>query len=1013
MTAAPPGRGRRTSRRATTAAGLCLLATAFAADDPRCVQPGPLLIADPPGDQTGSQLGQNTQADITAIRVSERRLLSGTRIVVTMKVNNLATLPSGSNRWIVTFTGGGLVHALSMTKFSDSNAVEFHYNRGNTNPSCFTNGTASDALLDGASTYDADGTITLVVKDSTLGVTGSDALTLFNGKVQTLSGSSVLCNPSGATLDSTGNATYDLTPVGTCPVQTAPGDVCVVPGMQVMSEPGGDQTGGPSANAQLDVRSLGIAQPAQDDGARRLYFTLKVDNLASVPANGQWTVYMNTPYDSAPSNLMKFVAMTSDANSAVSFVRGHVEDLQGNNNLVNDGALEPGSGYNADGTITLVLNGASFGLATGDALTGLLAQTQQLAGTPETGGLLVTVDEGNSAYDYSVLKADICANLEPIVDSFGATPVSGNTPLSVDFTATAHDPDDAVASYTFDFGDGTAPVTQATPTISHVYASVGAFTAGVTAKDTFGKASATATVAIDVVNRAPTAALSAAPVSGNSPLSVSFDAGTSSDPDGGDSIVSYTFDFGDGTAAVTQPGTTIDHTYTDDGNYTATLTVTDSHGLASTPVTVPIVVSSGPPVARLSITPSAPAKGDGVTLDGSLSSVTDVVEYTFDPGDGSGAVTVLPPATATSHIYRLSGTYTVSLSVKDANDAVSTTTATINVSNTAPVADLTASPDPAQGQPPLTVSFDASGSSDPDAAKLPGEDFVESYEFDYGDGVIETVTVPAVNHVYTTPGTYEARLTVYDREGKKSSNQAAWPNIVVLDSPPVAVLGADQTSGGAPLTVVLDGAGSSDPDAGDGILSYTFDFGDGSEPVVRYGASDVQHTYAAPGAYDATLVVRDNSNVASAPATVAISVGPVNRAPIARASASTLSGPAPLTVAFDASASSDTDGDAIVQYIFDFGDGSAPVTQAGSSATHTYTAAGRHAGSVTVRDARGALSSNSDAVTIVVNDTLGENTAAPGIEDSKGPFSGALSPWSLLALGLLTVMRRRRAASRE
>ena len=230
----------------------------------------------------------------------------------------------------------------------------------------------------------------------------------------------------------------------------------------------------------------------------------------------------------------------------------------------------------------------------------------------------------------------------------------------------------------------------------------------------------------------------------------------------------------------------------------------------------------------------------------------------------------------------------------------------------------------------------------------------------------------------------------------------------MLDGPPVAVLGADQTSGYAPLSVVFDGAGSSDPDAGDSVVSYTFDFDDGSDPVTRVGATWVQHVFADPGEYVVTLVVRDESGVASTPATLTINVGPVNRAPIARASADKLSGNAPLAVTFNASASSDTDGDAIVEYTFDFGDGSALLTQAQPTATHTYATAGRYAGSVRVKDARGALSSNSDAVTITATVPLGDNTTVAPFNDSKGPFSGALSPWLLSVLMFGLARRRRR-----
>ncbi|HYN22111.1 MAG TPA: PKD domain-containing protein [Thermoanaerobaculia bacterium] len=64
-----------------------------------------------------------------------------------------------------------------------------------------------------------------------------------------------------------------------------------------------------------------------------------------------------------------------------------------------------------------------------------------------------------------------------------------------------------------------------------------------------------------------------------------FDASASFDPDNatmGDTIAEYTFDFGDGTPAVTQASPAIAHTYTDSGNYHAFLTVMDSRGKSST-----------------------------------------------------------------------------------------------------------------------------------------------------------------------------------------------------------------------------------------------------------------------------------------------------------------------------------------------------------------------------------------------------------------------------------------------
>lgn len=84
-------------------------------------------------------------------------------------------------------------------------------------------------------------------------------------------------------------------------------------------------------------------------------------------------------------------------------------------------------------------------------------------------------------------------------------------------------------------------------------------------------------------NAAPTALLTGTPQSGPAPLTVNFSGAGSTDPDTGDTIASYTFDFGDGSPAVTQSSPTISHTYNGPpGQYTAQLTVADSHGLAST-----------------------------------------------------------------------------------------------------------------------------------------------------------------------------------------------------------------------------------------------------------------------------------------------------------------------------------------------------------------------------------------------------------------------------------------------
>ena len=77
-------------------------------------------------------------------------------------------------------------------------------------------------------------------------------------------------------------------------------------------------------------------------------------------------------------------------------------------------------------------------------------------------------------------------------------------------------------------------------------------------------------------NKAPTARISAEPISGSGvPLTVNFNGSTSSDPEGG--ALTYEWDFtGDGTFDAT--GVAASHTYTTLGSYTARLRVTDPQG---------------------------------------------------------------------------------------------------------------------------------------------------------------------------------------------------------------------------------------------------------------------------------------------------------------------------------------------------------------------------------------------------------------------------------------------------
>lgn len=85
--------------------------------------------------------------------------------------------------------------------------------------------------------------------------------------------------------------------------------------------------------------------------------------------------------------------------------------------------------------------------------------------------------------------------------------------------------------------------------------------------------------------------------------------------------------------------------------------------------------------------------------------------------------------------------------------------------NRSPNAMLTA--DQVAGGTPLVVTFDASGSNDPDGDSL-------TYLWDVGDGSPATeTTLPTLTHTYTQQGVYTATLVVRDSQGARSSTPAS------------------------------------------------------------------------------------------------------------------------------------------------------------------------------------------------------------------------------------------------
>ena len=384
-------------------------------------------------------------------------------------------------------------------------------------------------------------------------------------------------------------------------------------------------------------------------------------------------------------------------------------------------------------------------------------------------------------------------------------------------------------------------------------------------------------------NVAPTASFQ----SSCSALSCSVDAAGSTDPDG--TLVSHTWDFGDGTTG-TGPATA--HTYQAAGTYQVTLTVTDDDG-ATASTTAAVVVEE-------------PVVGEGIAFRDSAqvtsrgtSSVAVTVPASVQAGDGlvlvlstNSTVTGTAPAGWTQAFVQPAGTTMttqVFSRVATGTDAGTTVSVPLSgsakvtlqllaydgTSTTAPVASVTGATDTggtAHTTPTATAAADSwvlSVWSDKSAAArswtAPQAAEARSALAGVGSGDVATLVadggaaVPAgrVGGVTATVPTASNRATMLTVVLAAAQGPAA------PDQAPTASVQASCTG----LVCSFDGSGSADAEGP--LAAWAWDFGDGTTGA----GAQTTHAYPAAGTYPVTLTVTDGAG-ATATATTSVTVAP-------------------------------------------------------------------------------------------------------------------------------------------
>lgn len=329
--------------------------------------------------------------------------------------------------------------------------------------------------------------------------------------------------------------------------------------------------------AKVNHASLYIVTNNSDQGSRQVTFK---NNLVVQFSSRPMFHILNSDVPVADSNLYyrpsggtyKFSRETSDTfNSWQSFADWQSGLGLDRNSFVSDPQLDAASLYKPSSSSPVVDRGEALGNVSTDYSGASRPQGRSHdIGAHERGG---------------TAPAPPPTNLPPRV-TVTASATNGLAPLPVAFTSVASDPDGAVASYSWAFGDG-GTSTQASP--SYTYQAAGSYTARVTVTDNRG-ATASATVLVNVTtpssNRPPQVRVSASTTVGTAPVNVRFTT-TASDPDG--QVVSYRWEFGDGgTSSLQSPS----YTFQRGGSFTAKVTVRDNAGATSTAGVV-INVSDG------------------------------------------------------------------------------------------------------------------------------------------------------------------------------------------------------------------------------------------------------------------------------------------------------------------------------------------------------------------------------------------------------------------------------------
>lgn len=514
----------------------------------------------------------------------------------------------------------------------------------------------------------------------------------------------------------------------------------------------------------------------------------------------------------------------------------------------------------------------------------------------------------NLFLSFALCTIGICVKAQIKAD-FTVSEKSGCAPLVVNFTdKSSGNPD----NWKWDLGNGTISYLQDP---SAIYFTPGKYTIKLIAKKANSEDSVVKTDFIDVY-AAPTVDFTVDKTSGCYPLDAQFaDLTTTSNG----IVNSWLWDFGDGNSSTSKNPT---HTYTSSNNFNVTLQVKNSNGCAAVFTKNAMIQIGSGAMADFAIDNPTTCNAPVNINFQNTSTGTGNLQYQWNFGDGIGSKLLDP-----SHTYTNTGSYTVSLITTNENGCKDTMVKKNAVTVGQVKARITISDTLCQNLPVQVID-----------ASTPAPSAVTWY---FGDGTTSNKFNPLKN--YSNAGTYNLKLVA----NFGACTDSTVKTILVLPKPAASFSASKTTGCSVPFTTNFSAAG-------EGIVSYQWDFGDSAVSTL---AAPI-HVYNRNGSFTVKLIVVNSNGCTD-------TLVKTNYITIQKPTITVANLPdsscAPFSKTFIANITSN---DPVTQYLWDFGDGSTANTV---SPTHIFTNEGAYTVSLTITTAQGCTNTSTTQRAIIVD----------------------------------------------